>query len=93
MRRTAIGAEARALEQHARGRVGDLGVEAAHHAGERDAAIAVADHEVVLDERALDVVERRELLAVGRRGVTPMTPVFSVAASNACSGWPSSNIT
>lgn len=58
--------EARALEQHARRRAGDLGVEAAHHARERDRSLAVADQQISGDQRALDVVERLELLAVTR---------------------------
>ena len=56
--------EARGLEQDPRGLVGDLGVEAPHHAGERDALLAVADQQIAGDQRALHAIERDELLAI-----------------------------
>ena len=52
--------------EHDRGRgVGDLGVEAAHHAAHADRhVVGVADQQVVGRERALGAVERRDRLAV-----------------------------
>ena len=58
--------EVRRLEHHRRRRVGDLGVLAAHHAGETDRPLGVGDHEVVGSELAACAVERDELLPGAR---------------------------
>ncbi len=57
--------EVRALEQDARGGLGDLAVAAAHDPRERDGAGAVADDQVVGGQGAGDAVEGDELLALG----------------------------
>ena len=44
-----------------RGRVADLGIQTAHHSGERERLGAIGDYEVVRFECALDVVEGLEL--------------------------------
>ncbi len=58
--------ELRALDQDVRGRLAHLGFGAADHAGERDRALRVGDHQVRRRERAGLAVERGELLAGGR---------------------------
>ena len=58
--------EVRALQQHVRGFVGDLGRRPAHDAGERDRLVEVADQQVLVAQLALDVVEGREALALTR---------------------------
>ncbi len=55
------------FQQHGGGAVGDLGVEAAHDAGQRHRAIGRGDDGHVGRELARLAVERRELLALGRR--------------------------
>ncbi len=52
------------LHQHARGGPADLGALAAHQAGDRRRAVLVGDQQDAGVERALDVVERRHLLAL-----------------------------
>jgi len=56
--------ERRGLQQHCGGLLGDLGVEAAHDAGERHCALGRGDDGHVARQRAVHLVERRELLAV-----------------------------
>ncbi len=55
--------EVRRLEHDRRGGLADLGVLAAHHAGDRDRTLGVGDHEVVGIELPARAVERDELLA------------------------------
>ena len=62
------GLEVGAFEHHARGLVADGAVRAADHAGQRDGAAGVGDHQVGGIERVLFVVQRAELLAGARRG-------------------------
>ena len=63
----AVRLEVRGLEQHARRRVADLGLLAAHDPGERDAALGVGDHEVVgLSSRSTPSSVRS--FSPGRRG-------------------------
>ena len=79
VRRTESGWKLALSSSDARGLVGDLGVEPAHHAGERDAARAVADHEVAGHQRARDAVERGELLAVAGAASRRSRRVVSVS--------------
>ncbi len=61
--------EIRALEHDAFRRRADLGVCAAHHAGERDGAATVdrvGDHQIIFDERSCDAVERDECFVRAR---------------------------
>ena len=62
-RRIPRGFEVRALEEDAPRLGRDLALAAAHHARERDGALAVADDEIVLEERAVHAVERPQLLS------------------------------
>ena len=60
--------EVRGLDEHVAGRRTDLGLAAAHDAGDRDGAIAavVGDEQVARVEGTLDVVEGRQPLAGAR---------------------------
>ena len=58
--------EPRRLDQHVLRLLGDHGVEAAHHAGERDRLLGVGDDQVVGRELALDAVERLQDFAFAR---------------------------
>ena len=60
--RGATGVEAGALDHHVDGVVLDLGIHAAHNAGQRHGALAVGDETHAGVERAFLAVERRELL-------------------------------
>ena len=60
--RGATGVEAGALDHHVDGIVLDLGIHAAHNAGQRHGALAVGDKAHAGVERTLLAVERRELL-------------------------------
>ena len=78
----------RRLHQHARRALVDLGAVAAHHAGDRRRAGGVVDHDHLAVERALDLVERDDLLAGSARARTTSVPPSTRSASKACSGWP-----
>ena len=89
--------EDRGLDDDVRRGVADLAVRAAHHAGDADRALRVRDEERVGAQRAHDVVERLEPLALGRppdddRG-TAVGAGTDRAASNVWIGLPSSSIT
>ena len=58
------GVELRGLQQHARRALGDLAVEAAHHAGERDRPAVVGDQQRVVAQLAILAVERPQPLAL-----------------------------
>ena len=60
--RSATGVEAGTLDHHVDGVVLDLGIHAAHNAGQRHGALTVGDKAHTGVERALLAVERRELL-------------------------------
>ena len=62
------GQEPGGLEHDFRGRVGDAGGLAAHHARDGDGAAFVGDDEIVRQQRVGLVVERLELFARARRG-------------------------
>ena len=85
--------ELRALDQDvARGRA-DLGLGAAHHAGDRDRALGVGDHQVV---RVRGRASRRRAWRSSRpaaRGARGSRRRAGSTRSNACSGWPSSSST
>ena len=66
LRRTPRGREVRALDQHVGRRRVHLGLAAAHHAGQRDRALGVRDHQILGIELARLAVERRQLLARAR---------------------------
>ena len=55
--------------------------------------LAVGDHQVVRDERALHAVERPELLALRRATHDDARRRARRSKSNACIGWPNSSIT
>ena len=83
--------EERALEEHAGRRGADLRVGSAHHAGQRDRPLAVADEEIVLVQPALGAVERGHRLAGARRA--PRCSPCARGQMKACIGWPYSSIT
>ena len=58
--------EPRRLDQHVLRLLGDHGVEAAHHAGQRDRLLRVGDDQVVGRELAVDAVERLQHFAFAR---------------------------
>ena len=60
--RGATGVEASALDHHVDGVVLDLGIHAAHNAGQRHGALAVGDKAHAGVEHALFAIERREFL-------------------------------
>ena len=62
--RGATGVEAGALDHHVDGVVLDLGIHAAHYAGQRHGTLAVGDEAHTGVEHALLAVERRELLVL-----------------------------
>ena len=62
--RGAAGVEAGALDHHVDGVVLDLGIHAAHNAGQRHGTLAVGDEAHAGVERALLAVEGRELLVL-----------------------------
>ena len=72
----------------------DLGLGAAHDAGDRDGPLAavVGDEQVARVEGAVDVVEGGQPLAGPRAAHDDRAPA-RVARSNACSGWPRPSIT
>ena len=90
--RARLRAEPGALERDARRPAGNLRRCAAHHAGERDRAIASAITSIVSSSVRVVAVERGQLLARARASDVDLRPA-SFAASNACIGWPSSSIT
>ena len=75
----AHGVEVRGLDEHRRGGVGHLGVTAAHDPGEGlRPVVRVADDEILGGEGALDPVERRETLTVGREAHADPAPAEPV---------------
>ena len=47
----------RAFQEHARRRVGDAGIEAAHHAGQRDRAVGVGDDQEFIGQRTVALIQ------------------------------------
>ena len=81
--------EVRGLDEDVGRRAGDLGGRTAHDAGDGQRLLAaVGDEQVLGVQRALDVVERRELLATARPADDDRAATAG-RRSKACSGWPS----
>lgn len=87
--RGATGVEAGTLDHHIDGVVLDLGIHAAHNAGQRHGALAVGDETHAGVERALLAVERRELLILlggADHHTTAAIALGKGVRSKACSG-------
>ena len=70
----------------------DLGVDGAEDTGDDERLRDVGDDQHLAVEKALDAVQRDDLLAVlARRAISLSPPIL--AASKACSGWPHPSMT
>ncbi len=76
-----LAVEMGALDEHLAGAPADLGVQTAHHAGERDRPPRVGDDQHAGGKLALDAVERHHLLAGARRANADLRRTAALAGT------------